>query len=93
MLKSWLCELLQLRQEAWFAKQHYLHVFSMQGFDSQIKTLLETYLKRHRTDLGEFVELFYNKSACSFEPYKGTEAEKNPYEKPTCPYPSRFTEE
>lgn len=46
-----------------------LHILFIQGFDSQIKTLLATALKRHNADLGEFVELFYGKFVCSCEPY------------------------
>lgn len=61
-------KLLQLGADAWFAKQHYLHVFFMQGSYSQIKTLLGTALKRHNTDLSEFVELFSSKSVCTCEP-------------------------
>lgn len=46
-----------------------LDILFIQGFDSQIKTLLATALKRHNADLGEFVELFYGKLVCSCEPY------------------------
>lgn len=51
------------------SKQHYLHTLFMGSSDSQIKTLLETGLKMHGTDLREFMELFYIKFACNCEPY------------------------
>lgn len=64
----------------------------MEGSDSQIKTLLGTGLKRHGTDLSEFVERFYIKSVCNCAPYLG--GRKKILIKNTFPYLlCRFTEE